>query len=189
MIAVGRARRGVDEALDAGVARGDQHVEEAGGVGGVRAQRILDRARHRAERGLVQDDVDAFAGAAACVGVDDVAFEKASACATPARRPTRRTSSRLLRWPVAKLSRLTTSWPRRSSVSSRCEPMKPALPVTSQRCGRARSAAQHAAKRFGRAARIHDHSLQTLTPRARNCAASAWHLTSTYSPPSSSLAT
>src|SRR5687767_7178401 len=42
------------------------------------------------------------------------------------------TSSRFRRCPVAKLSRLTTLSPRRSSTSTRCEPMKPADPVTSQ---------------------------------------------------------
>src|SRR5689334_15747183 len=47
-------------------------------------------------------------------------------------------SSRLAACPVAKLSIERTVWSRRRSVSTRCEPMKPALPVTSQRNGRLR---------------------------------------------------
>src|SRR6478735_4968822 len=42
------------------------------------------------------------------------------------------TCSRLARCPVAKLSSPTTCWPQRSRCSTSCEPMKPALPVTSQ---------------------------------------------------------
>ena len=59
MVAVGRARRRVDEALHPGVARRHQHVEEAGIVGGVGGERVFQRARHRAERGLVEHVVDA----------------------------------------------------------------------------------------------------------------------------------
>ncbi len=73
MVAVGGAGRGVDKAFDAGIARGHQHVEEAGDVGGVGGQRIFQRARHRAERGLVQDIIDALAGRVASVEVADVA--------------------------------------------------------------------------------------------------------------------
>ena len=50
------------------------------------------------------------------------------------------TSSRLRRWPVAKLSTLTTRCPSRSSASSRCEPMKPADPVSAQASCRPASA-------------------------------------------------
>src|SRR5262245_56383778 len=45
------------------------------------------------------------------------------------------TSERLLRVPVAKLSNPTTHWPSRNNVSTRCEPMKPAAPVTRKRRG------------------------------------------------------
>jgi len=43
------------------------------------------------------------------------------------------TCSKLARWPVARLSSVTTLCPSRSSDSTRCEPMNPAPPVTSQR--------------------------------------------------------
>src|SRR5262245_30631131 len=49
--------------------------------------------------------------------------------------------SRSRRWamfaiaPVRRLSMPTTESPRSSSVSQRCEPMKPAAPVTTMRCG------------------------------------------------------
>src|SRR5512138_36224 len=53
-------------------------------------------------------------------------FQRASPAA-------RRTSSRFSRFPVEKLSRPTTFWSSASRRSTRCEPMKPAAPVTSQR--------------------------------------------------------
>ena len=87
-VAVGRARRRVDEPRDTGVARGDQHVEEARRVGGVRALRIGDRPRHRPERRLVQHDVDALACAPARVRVADVGLVQR--VPAPCRRADRR---------------------------------------------------------------------------------------------------
>src|SRR5688572_25102832 len=46
------------------------------------------------------------------------------------------TWTRFSRLPVEKLSRPVTAWPWFSRCSTRCEPMKPAAPVTSQRRGR-----------------------------------------------------
>ena len=77
MVAVGRARRRVDEAPDAGVARGHEHVEKAVDVGAVGRDRIGERARHRPQRRLVQHDVDAAAGLAARGEVANVAFDEA----------------------------------------------------------------------------------------------------------------
>ncbi len=79
MIAVGGAAGGVNEAGDALVAGGDQQVEKAVAVGGVGGQRVFDGARHGAEGGLVEDDGDAGAGAAAVVGVADVALDEVKA--------------------------------------------------------------------------------------------------------------
>src|SRR5207253_734043 len=45
---------------------------EAGDVHLVRLQRILDRARHRPERRLVEHEVDAAAGARAGLGISNV---------------------------------------------------------------------------------------------------------------------
>src|SRR5690554_4795173 len=50
------------------------------------------------------------------------------------------TSSRLLWWPVAKLSRPTTCWFSFRRCSRRLEPMKPAVPVISQVLGVSRTA-------------------------------------------------
>jgi len=70
--AVGAAAGSVGEALHAGIARGDQHVEEAVDVGAVGGDRVFEAARHAAERGLVQHVVDTLAvGQAANVALDE----------------------------------------------------------------------------------------------------------------------
>jgi len=79
VIAIGAAAGGVGEALDAGVARGDQHVQEAGDVGGVGGDGVFEAARHAAERGLVQHVVHALAGALAVGQSADVALDEAEA--------------------------------------------------------------------------------------------------------------
>ena len=76
MIAVRRARRRVNDALDAGIACAHQQIEKSRGIGGVRRQRVFDRARNGAERGLVQHDVDAAACVAARLQVHDVRFDE-----------------------------------------------------------------------------------------------------------------
>ncbi len=73
MVAIGGGGRRIDETLDLRVARGDQHVEEAGIVGSMGGQRVFDRARHRTERGLVQDVIDPLAHGMAGDEVADVA--------------------------------------------------------------------------------------------------------------------
>ena len=182
MVAVGRAGRGVDEAPDAGVARGDQHVEEAGRRWSRWSQRIGERARHGAQRRLVQHE-DRRPRQASRQTSRSRMSPSMKRWRCHAGSPTRRrTSSRLRRCPVAKLSRPTTSWPSASSVSSRCEPMKPALPVTSQRRGR--PSRLMAPSVCGSSASAHGltHSRQTRTPARRSAAGSNWHLTSTNTP-------
>jgi len=76
MVAIGRTAGGIDETGRLGVARGDQHVQEAGHIDGVGRDRIDDAARHAAERGLMQDVIDAFAGVAAILERADVAFDE-----------------------------------------------------------------------------------------------------------------
>ena len=84
MIAVGGTAGGIDEAADLGVARGNQHVEEAVDVRLVGGNRIFDRAWHAAERRLMQDIVDWNAGIAlsprhglpAGFHVPDIAFDE-----------------------------------------------------------------------------------------------------------------
>src|SRR2546422_11339996 len=53
---------------------------------------------------------------------------------TSARSPSRKSTpgmwARLRRFPVMRLSATRTRWPRRTSSSVRCDPMKPAPPVT-----------------------------------------------------------
>ena len=80
MVAIGRTAGGVDEALDLGVARGDQHVDKAGDIGGVGRNGIGDAARHRAERRLMQHVIDALTGAATGVEVADVALDEFEPC-------------------------------------------------------------------------------------------------------------
>ena len=58
-VAVHRRRRRRHDAADALVAGGEENVERALDVDGRGRQRILHRARHRAERPLVEDDLDA----------------------------------------------------------------------------------------------------------------------------------
>src|SRR5207247_9881197 len=53
--------------------------DEAGDIGRAARDRIVDRARHAAERGLVQHDVHAVAGAPARVERADVALDEADA--------------------------------------------------------------------------------------------------------------
>eukprot|EP01022_Parablepharisma_sp_SALTPOND_P004211 TRINITY_DN118_c1_g1_i1.p1 TRINITY_DN118_c1_g1~~TRINITY_DN118_c1_g1_i1.p1 ORF type:complete len:1598 (-),score=548.50 TRINITY_DN118_c1_g1_i1:18136-22929(-) len=77
MVAVGRAGSGVDETCHLRVAGGDQHVEEAVDVVQVGAQRILDGARHRTQRRLVQHVVRTGAGTRAVIVVADVTFDEA----------------------------------------------------------------------------------------------------------------
>ncbi len=77
MIAIGGAGSGVDKAPGARIARCDQHVEEAVDIGRIGEQRILDGARHGAERSLVQDIIDARACRAAGVELADVALDEA----------------------------------------------------------------------------------------------------------------
>ena len=72
VVAISRTGRRVNEALDLGIARGNQHVEIAGVVGGMGRQRVFERARHRAERGLVQYIIDALAGGVAGSEVADI---------------------------------------------------------------------------------------------------------------------
>ena len=78
MVAIGAAG-GVGEAFDASIARGDEHVEEAGDVGGVGGDGVFEAARHAAERGLVQHIIDAQAGLPAIVQIADVAFNEGEA--------------------------------------------------------------------------------------------------------------
>ena len=48
MVAIGRAGGGIDEALDLGIACGDQHVEEAADIGVIGGDGVFERARDRA---------------------------------------------------------------------------------------------------------------------------------------------
>ena len=79
MIAVHRARGGIDEPPNLRVPRREQHVEKTVDVRRMRRQRIRDRARHGSQGGLVQDDIDSVAGLAANVGVHDAAFDESMA--------------------------------------------------------------------------------------------------------------
>ncbi len=79
MVAVGGAGGGVDETAHLGVARGRHHVQKARDIGVIGGDRVGDRARHRAERGLVQHVVDTFAGTRAIAELADIAFDESKA--------------------------------------------------------------------------------------------------------------
>src|SRR5207248_8884728 len=79
MIAIDGARARVDKSLHTRIARRHLHVEEARYVRRRAGERIVDRARHAAERRLVQNDVDAGAGALASIERADVALDEADA--------------------------------------------------------------------------------------------------------------
>ena len=163
MVAVGRARRRVDEARDAGVARGDQHVEEAGRVRRVRARadprssaapsrappgaarrRRLRTPRRQASRSTMSPSTKRCRCHAAVADrvahlVEVAAVTRSRSCRGP--RP---------------------PGPARAASRRRCEPMKPALPVTSQRRGRAAQRRCASRQTLGDAANRSCHqSLQT----------------------------
>jgi len=77
VIAIYRARAGVDKPRYAGIPGGDEQVEKAGDIGRGAGDRIIDGPRHAAERRLVQHDVDAGAGALAGIDRTDVALDEA----------------------------------------------------------------------------------------------------------------
>lgn len=72
-VAVGARRGGEDEALYAGVARGDNHVEETADVDVVGRDGVLYRAGHGAQGCLVHHVVDAVDGLAAVPEIADIA--------------------------------------------------------------------------------------------------------------------
>src|SRR6516165_9350244 len=76
MIAVDRARCRVNEPPHPGITRGNENVDEAVDVRRVRGDGVRNRARHRAERGLVQHDVDASAREAAGIDIAYVGFDE-----------------------------------------------------------------------------------------------------------------
>ena len=61
-VAVDRRGGRRDDARDARVARGEQNVQRSLDVDRRRGERVLHRARHGAERSLVEDDLDALDG-------------------------------------------------------------------------------------------------------------------------------
>ena len=91
-VAVDRRGGGVDHAAAPGVARGAQHVEGSVDVHAIGGERVVDRARHRAERGLVEDPFDAAHRGLERALVEDVRLdhldpvEQAREVLEPARR-------------------------------------------------------------------------------------------------------
>ena len=76
MIAIGRTGGGVDEPGHIRVPGRDQHVHKAVDIALVGPDGILNGARHRAQRGLVQDIVHALTGLAAGCQIPDIALEE-----------------------------------------------------------------------------------------------------------------
>src|SRR6185437_4279268 len=151
------------------------------------AQRILDRARHRAQRCLVQHDVDVAARLAACAWIGDIRFDET--VAAPARHPHARLD--LVEVPAIAGRKIV------EADDALIETEQGFDEVRADEAGAAgdepaqRTLAQlrrDARERIG--VRHRDrHSRHTASPRARSASASARHLTSTTMPPGSSLAT
>lgn len=120
-------------------------------------------ADYRAEHGLVPHVVDA--GAVLDAGGRNSISAAMKRWHRDASSPNAaRTDSRLLRWPVATLSRAVTSWPSASGASIGCEPMNPAAPVASPR-GRMPASSGCAAESKIRAARPAPRAI--ASPRRR----------------------
>ena len=134
-VSVDRAARGIDEPGHAGVARGVEKSQRPRDVGGVRFERVLDRAWHGAERRLVQDDIHPGHRIRTDLERGHVSLDE------PEARPAVRTDEAanlveiglLPRSPGCPGPRPPDRGPRR--LSSRFEPMNPATPVISQRRG------------------------------------------------------
>ena len=120
-VAVGGRGAGVDQALDARVARGHQHVQRRVDVGAVRRDRI---ARPSAA------PTEWRPGAARSPRPPTARRATATSARSPSMNSTPGTCARFARLPVIRLSTTRTRSPRRASSSQRCDPMKPAPPVT-----------------------------------------------------------
>ena len=121
-VAVDRRRRGQDEAPRPGVPRGDEHVEGPGDIDGVGRGSGLppDAGRRRRRPGE---------------GRNRRPRPPSGRSRGRGRRLRRarsafRNGARFARVPVRKLSRTRTRAPRRTRISTMCDPMKPAPPVT-----------------------------------------------------------
>ena len=76
-VAIYGARRRVNEPLNAGVLRSDQHIDEAVDVDSVRSQGVVHRPGNRTKRRVVEDEVGARADGAACLEIANVTFHHA----------------------------------------------------------------------------------------------------------------
>ena len=79
VVAVGAAAGGVGEAFHLGVARGRQHVQKTGDVGGVGGDGVGQAAGDAAQGGLVEDVVNSLAGLLAIGQLADVALDEVEA--------------------------------------------------------------------------------------------------------------
>lgn len=152
----------------------------------MRAQGVLDRTGNGAQCGLVQHDIHTFAGAAAGGKIDDVGLEKAVPLPS------------LLSDCAADLVKVRAI-PRRKIVDADHALPEAQEPLEQMRADEAGAAGDEPAQRPLAQTLLHrrerflplrarwHYSLQTLTPSARSALASAWHFTSTKSPPGSSL--
>ena len=76
MVAINCAARRVDKSFDVVVARGHQHVQKAAHIAGIGVQRVFDGTRHRTQRGLMQNQIHAPAGALTEFEVADVTLNE-----------------------------------------------------------------------------------------------------------------
>jgi hypothetical protein len=187
MITVGRTRRCIDEALDAGVARRDQHVQESVDVGASWSPRIGQRARYRPQRRLMQHEIDAGGRPRAQAARSRMSafdeFEARHCSGSPA--------PHLVEVAPMAGGEVIEGRPRadraRSSASIRCEPMNPALPGHQPARRTSASRSQRRRRRRKDASR-EPHRRQTDTLRTQRGLVEL-HLTSASTPPGCSLPT
>ncbi len=79
VVAIGRAGRRIHERGHLRIARRHQHVKKAVDIGVTGGERVRDRARHRTQRGLVQDLVDAGDSLPAHARIADIPMQEREA--------------------------------------------------------------------------------------------------------------
>src|SRR5271170_5303063 len=153
----------------------------------MRAQRIGNRARHRAKRCLMQYDVHCATGTETGVGIDNVGFHEL----VPRPQTVADGPAHLIEVVAVAGLEVVDADDILSEAQQGLDQMRTDEPGASGHQPAQRLGAQMRCRRPQRLgfARVEAHqSLHTWTPRARRAAASAWHLTSMYTPLGRSLA-
>lgn len=123
-VAIDRRRRSVNNRNCAAVSiapRSIQNIERAGQIDLVCAQQVSVRSDHRGNCGQVEASIDPR----------ESLFNGRRSVTSPYKNSI--CGGRLCRCPLDRSSRTRTRWPCLTNASTRCEPTKPAPPVTRKR--------------------------------------------------------